>query len=122
MLRQLNTLCFWRQALWCVAMAGFLAAALQVAVPLHAQACRSQCHCPDASEISQAPDLPQHDADNCAVCQFIFGPSGCTLPPIPPSGQWIPDVQFIQARCDSTPKTYALPFDLIARPPPGPSC
>jgi hypothetical protein len=69
-----------RQLLWSLATTALLAATFQVAVPLHA-ARHAKLTCASTGDCGTSPDAPEHDADKCSVCHFLFGLSGKTLAP-----------------------------------------
>jgi hypothetical protein len=59
---------------------GFLAASLQIAVPLHAEQCSERTDEPYRQQHDPS-DTSKHNSDGCAICHYIFGLSGKTLPP-----------------------------------------
>ena len=107
----------WRQLAWGLAAAGFITAALQVAAPLHAEQhrCKSthtEAQCPASSEA------PEHDADQCAVCHYLFGLSGKTLAPHAVNELPQSTVCFVDVLYDRQAAAVSATHRIIPRAPP----
>lgn len=108
---------FWRQLAWGLAAAGFITAALQVAAPLHAKQhlCPSTC---SQTQHTPAPQEPEHDADKCSICHYLFGLSGKTLPPHITNDLDPSTIRFVDALCDWQTPAVSPTHRIIPRAPP----